>query len=200
MLMKNKIKFDGKKGFIIAIVLVLLVAGYYYYLSHRDVEPEEDVQITKVQDLLLRDLDRNYPPTPKEVVKYYFDITKCLYNEKLSEEDVEALALKLEEIFDDELAAHQVREEYFTDLKNEIIVFQNGNRILNYSTSTSTDVDYFEQDGREVARLYGTFYLQVDKTMHSLDEVFILRRDEDGHWKIYGWEPVKEFATQAAQE
>lgn len=194
--MKSKFKLDGKKGFIIVIVLVLLIVGYYYYLSNRDTQPEEDVTITEAQDLLLRDLDRNYPPTPKEVIKYYFDITKCLYNEKLSEEDVEALALKLEEIFDDELAAHQVREEYFADLKNEITAFQNGNMILNYSTSTSTDVDYFTQDGREFARLYGTFYLQVDKSMRSLDEVFLLRRDDAGHWKIYGWEPVEEETDQ----
>lgn len=197
MPMKKKIKFDGKKGFIIIIILAVLVVGYYYYLSNRDKQPEENVTITAAQELLLRDLDRNYPPTPKEVVKYYFDITKCLYNEKLSEEDVEKLALKLEEIFDAELAAHQVREEYFENLKTEISAFQTANRIINYSTSTSTDVDYFNQDGVECARLYGTFYLQVDKAMHSLEEVFILRRDEDGHWKIYGWEPVEESVTQA---
>lgn len=200
MPMKSKFKLDGKKGFIIVIILVVLIVGYYYYLSNRDKQPEEEVVITKAQDLLLRDLDRNYPPTPKEVVKYYFEITKCLYNEKLSEEDVEALALKLEEIFDEELAAHQVREEYFQNLKNEITAFQSGNMILNYSTSTSTDVDYFDQDGHEYARLYGTFYLQVDKSMRSLDEVFILRRDKEGHWKIYGWEPVEEPVTEAAME
>lgn len=198
--MKNKFKIEGKKGFIIVIILVLLIAGYYYYLSNRDTQPEEDVTITEAQDLLLRDLNRNYPPSPKEVVKYYFDITKCLYNEKLSEEDVEALALKLEEIFDEELAANQVQEEYFQNLKNEITAFQNGNMILNYSTSTSTDVDYFDQDGYEFARLYGTFYLQVNKTMHSLDEVFLLRKDVDGHWKIYGWETVNETETQVTQE
>ena len=198
--MNNKFKIEGKKGFIIVIILVLLIAGYYYYLSNRDTQPEEDVTITEAQDLLLRDLNRNYPPSPKEVVKYYFDITKCLYNEKLSEEDVEALALKLEEIFDEELAANQVQEEYFQNLKNEITAFQNGNMILNYSTSTSTDVDYFDQDGYEFARLYGTFYLQVNKTMHSLDEVFLLRKDADGHWKIYGWETVNETETQVTQE
>ena len=84
MPMKSKFKLDGKKGFIIVIILVVLIVGYYYYLSNRDKQPEEEVVITEAQDLLLRDLDRNYPPTPKEVVKYYFEITKCLYNEKLS--------------------------------------------------------------------------------------------------------------------
>ena len=199
--MKEKVKFEGKKGIIIGLILVILVVGYYYYLSNRNEEPkEEEVEITEVQDLLLRDLERNYPPTPREVVKYYFDITKCLYNEKLPEEDLEALAIKLEEIFDFELSAYQIREEYLTDLKNEVDAFQNGNLILNYSTSTSTDVDYFVEDGREIARLYGTFYLKVGKQMRSLEEVFILRKDEEGHWKIYGWEPVKEDSNQEAQE
>lgn len=199
--MKGKFKLEGKKGFIIVIILVILVIGYYFYLSNRDVEPkEEDVIITEVQELLLRDLDRNYPPTPKEVVKYYFEITKCLYNKKLSEEDVEALALKLAEMFDDELAANQVEEEYFQNLKVEITAFQTNNMILNYSTSSSTDVDYFEEGGRECARLYGTFYLQVDKTMRSLEEVFVLRKDDEGHWKLYGWETVSEEQTQINQE
>ena len=148
--MKGKFKLEGKKGFIIVIILVILVVGYYFYLSNRDVEPkEEDIKLTEAQELLLRDLDRNYPPTPKEVVKYYFEITKCLYNEELSEEDIEALALKLAEMFDDELAANQVEEEYFENLKNEIMAFKNGNMILNYSTSSSTDVDYFNENGRE---------------------------------------------------
>ena len=75
--MKGKFKLEGKKGFIIVIVLLILVVGYYFYLSNRDVEPkEEDVELTEAQELLLRDLERNYPPTPKEVVKYYFEITK----------------------------------------------------------------------------------------------------------------------------
>lgn len=195
--MKKKFKIEGKKGVIILVVLVLLVVGYYYYLSNRPVETEEEVEISEAQELLLRDLNRNYPPSPKEVVKYYFEITKCLYNENLSEKDIEALAWKLEEIFDSELADNQVAEDYLTDLKTEISVFRAGNDlILNYSTSASTDVDYFEEDGYEFARLYGTFYLSVEKNMRSLEEVFLLRKDEDGHWKIYGWQPVAEPLTQ----
>ena len=198
--MKGKFKLDGKKGFVIAIILVVLIIGYYFYLSNREVEPKEEVKLTQAQELLLRDLDRNYPPTPKEVVKYYFQITKCLYNEDLSEEDIEALALKLAEMFDDELAANQVEEEYFENLKNEIMAFKNGNMILNYSTSSSTDVDYFNENGRECARLYGTFYLQVNKKMNSLEEVFVLRKDDEGHWKLYGWDTVSETQTQVTGE
>lgn len=199
--MKKKMKLKGKKGFIIGVILILLVVGYYFSLSNRNTgSKEEDVDISVAKELLLRDLERNYPPTPKEVVKYYFDITKCLYNKNLSEEDVEALALKLEETFDEELVQHQVEEEYFENLKTEISAFQNGNVIVNYSTSSSTDVYYFKENGREYARLYGTFYVQVNKTMNTLEEVFVLRKDEQGHWKLYGWEKVSEKQTEVTEE
>ena len=87
-------KAQGTKGFIIVLVLILLVIGYYYYLSNRTVEETEEVTISQAQDLLLRDLDRNYPPSPKEVVKYFFEITTCLYNEELSEEDIKSIGIK----------------------------------------------------------------------------------------------------------
>lgn len=186
-------KARGIKGLIIAIVLVLLVAGYYYYLAnYHEKETEEEVTISQAQDLLLRDLDRNYPPTPKEVLKYFFEITTCLYNDKLSEQDINALALKLQELCDDELNANNPAEEYLTELKSEVSAFQTGNsRILNYSTSSSVDVDYYEEDGDSFARMYGTYYLQVQKELKSLEEVFVFRKDGDGHWKLYGWQPVE---------
>ncbi|MBQ8039974.1 MAG: hypothetical protein IJ274_08935 [Lachnospiraceae bacterium] len=185
-------KAQGTKGFIIVLVLILLVIGYYYYLSNRTVEETEEVTISQAQDLLLRDLDRNYPPSPKEVVKYFFEITTCLYNEELSEEDIKALALKAQELFDVELIANNPQEEYLTELKSEIASFQTSNsQILNYSTSSSVDVDYFEEDGSSFARIYGTYYLQVQKSLKSLEEVFLLRKDEEGHWKLYGWQPIE---------
>ncbi len=199
--MKNKVKLSGKKGFIIGLILVVLVVGYFIYIFNiNKKQTEDDVVISAAQELLLRDLERNYPPTPKEVVKYYFDITKCLYNKKLPDEDVEALALKLEEMFDEELADNQVKEEYFANLKSEIAAFQNNNMILNYSTSSSTEVVYFDENGRECARLYGTFYLQTNKKSTNQEDVFILRRDDKGRWKLYGWEVVSETETEVVTE
>ena len=82
--MKN---VKGAKGLIIVLVLVLMVVGYFYYLSNRDYADrhEEDVVITPAKELLLKDFGKNYPPTPKEVVKQYLEFTKVLHNEELSD-------------------------------------------------------------------------------------------------------------------
>ena len=121
--MKN---VKGAKGLIIVLVLVLMVVGYFYYLSNRDYADrhEEDVVITPAKELLLKDFSKNYPPTPKEVVKQYLEFTKVLHNEELSDEEVEALGLKLEELFDDELKNAKSDEEYIKDLKSELTTFK----------------------------------------------------------------------------
>lgn len=190
MKLKN---FKGTKGFIIIIVLVLLIVGYFYYLSNRKFESthEDDVKISAAKELLLLDFETSYPPTPKEVVKCYQQFTKVLHNENLSDEEVREVGLKLEELFDEELAESKAEDEYIKDLKSEIIAFKdNKYSIVNMYTSASTDVFEFEMDGYKCARLYGTFNIRTSQGTKVLKDVFILRKDSKGHWKIYGFEPV----------
>ena len=82
------------KNVIIIVVLIALVGGYYFYLSNRN-KTEDDTEVTAVHDVILRNLETNYPPTPKEVVKYYSEITKCLHNENYTDEQFEQMADKL---------------------------------------------------------------------------------------------------------
>ncbi len=182
----------GVKGFIIILILILLVVGYYYYLSNRSYKDrkEAEVVITPAQSLLLLNFDINYPPTPKEVVKQYMEFSKVLHNEDLTDEEVEAVGIKLLEILDDDLVANKTREDYLKDLKSELKTFKdNDYAIVNMYTSQSTDVDFFEVEGRECASLYGTFSIRTDSGTQLLQDIFILRKDENGHWKIYGWQP-----------
>ena len=177
-------KFKGTKGLIIVLALILLVVGYYYYLSNRhNARSEDNVKVTPAQEVLLTNYEVNYPPTPKEVVKSYLDITKVLHNEDLTDEEVEAVGLKLEELFDKELAEN-------TSFKS------NDYSIVNYYTSSSTEVDYYTADGFELSRLYGTYNIRTSSGTQILTEVFVLRKDENGRWKIYGWQPVTTDETE----
>jgi len=177
---------------IIAAVLAALVFGYYTYLGRksRQQQAEETVQITAVQSVLMKDLERSYPPTPKEVLKYYCQITQCFYNEEYSEEELLELAAKIQELYDDELVANKSQEDYLKDLKTEIAdMKQNHYTVASYEISASTDVERFVEDGRSCARLYCTFNLKQAGTTGTTASVeqFVLRQDEDEHWKILGW-------------
>lgn len=186
----------GFKGTIIIVVMVLFVVGYYSYLSNKSYsagKEAEGVKATQVQEVLLRDLSINYPPTPKEVVKYFSEITKCFYNETYTEEELVELALKIQGLYDEELIANKSQEDYLKDLKSDIKVWQDqGYTISSYSLSASTDVEYPVHNGQEWAKLYCTYTLRSKTNLQGLMEVFLLRKDEEGHWKIYGWETPKE--------
>ena len=186
-------KGSGLKSFIIILVMILIVAGYYYYLSNKSKPKTETTTLTEVDNVLLRDMDTNYPPSPKEVVKYYAAITKCFYDGNYSDEQLEQLANRARSLYDDELKATQTEEKYLEDLKFDIDSYQKKElTISSYSTSSSVDVEYKTTEQGNLASLYCLFNMREGKTMLNSNQVFLLRKDEEGHWKILGWTLVKE--------
>lgn len=193
-------RFRGTKGIIILVMMMVLVIGYFYYLSNKTVSSDNKTatvnteKISPVATVLLRNLDINYPATPKEVVKYYAELTKVLYNEEYTDEEFQALAVKIQQLYDPELVANKEQSEYLQDLKDEIEAFHTNKwTISTYWTSSSTDVERFTEDGYEFARLYCTFTIRQSGGSGSSNEVFLLRKDENEHWKIYGWKQVQKF-------
>ena len=141
---------SGVKVLVIGIVLLCLVLGYYYYLSNKDagVKEEAEVTITAVQEALMRNLDNNYPPSPREVLKYYGELAQCLHNEEYSEEEFLQLAEQIQRLYDDELVANQTKEQYIQGLTWDVNNMKEKEVVISsYSLSSSTDVDYFEADG-----------------------------------------------------
>ncbi|MCD8039853.1 MAG: hypothetical protein LUE96_12360 [Lachnospiraceae bacterium] len=181
------------KGAIIVVVLAVLVGGYYFYISNMEKESEETT-ISAVQDVLLRNLDNDYPSTPKELLRYYCEITKCLYNENYTDNQLEQMADKLLALYDEELAQNNPREQYIDDLKEDVQEFLDSNySIVSYTTSSSTDVEEYTYDGRTCAKLYCTYSIKSGSDYVSSRMVFILRKETgSGHWKILGFEPVTE--------
>lgn len=194
--MKKKGNTGGVKIFVIGMILVVLVVGYYVYMNNKvKSSKEEQTQVTAVQNVLLKDLERSYPATPKEVVRYFCDITMCFYNEEYSEDELLQMAEKIQGIYDEELKENKTQEQYLKDLKSEIADRkQKKCTISGYELSSSTDVKSFTKDGYSCASLYATFRMKQDGATAEVMEQFILRKDADGHWKIYGWEPVEEEA------
>lgn len=179
---------------IVVVVLAVIVLVFFAYQGTRGKrqQAEEAVSATVVQNVLMRDLEHNYPPTPKEVVKYYAEITECFYNEEYSEEEFVKLANKIQHLYDVELIANQ--ENYLEDLRQDVQdMKKNKYTIASYEVSASTDVEYFTKDEDSCARLYCTFNIrQEGGTRITSLEQFVLRKDVDGHWKILGWELVED--------
>lgn len=191
----KKRKSSGIRILIVGIVLVCMIVGYYYYLSNKrnETTTEDAVEVSKVQELLLYNLERNYPPSPKEVVKLFGEFAMCIHNEEYSDEELEALAEKVQQLYDEELIANQTMEQYMESLHWDVNTLKQDDIVISsYATSASTDVEYFENNGYECARLYCSFTLRKGKHIEPVNEIFVLRQDGEGHWKIYGWAKAEE--------
>lgn len=188
---------------LIVVLFVSVILGLFIYVNNKPQSGsvEDDVVISNVDNVVLRNLDINYPPTPKEVLKYYSEITMCFYEENLSEEDLVRLAQTARKLYDAELCADVTEEEYLASLREDILEFNSlGIVVSGYTVSASTDVEEFVVDGRECARLYVTYRLRQGTEYIYSNEVFIMRKDEDGHWKILGWKLLEEEEVESLQE
>ncbi len=195
--MKTKKGKFTTQSIIVLMILILGVVGYYCYLVNRSNRSADEKAPTAVENVLLRDLDNNYPPTPKEVIRFYNDIIKCFYNEKCSQEELEALALKARGLYDQELLDHNEWDTYLFNLEAEIQDFRNNNRkISNISLASSMDVEEFTQDGYKFARIRCGYNILQGRESSSSLQVYLLRKDEDGHWKIYGWDLAENLRDQ----
>lgn len=174
---------------IIIAVLLVVVVGYYAYLSGKSRNAANEAKMTQTQLVLSRDLQNDYPPTVKEVIKYYTDIQKCLYNEECTDEEVERLGLRARELYDAELLENNEESMNILQLKADVASFRSeGNKINSVAVSSSVNVDTFTDDGYEFARIQCSYTMIEGGKSKQTSTIYLLRRDENRRWKIYGWD------------
>lgn len=186
--MKNADKRTTRITIVVSILIIVIV-GYYCYLVNRPAKQAAEKELTAIDEVLLRNLVHDYPPTVKEVVKYHNEITKCLYNEKCEQEDFEDLIRRDRDLYDNSLLLNNKWETHTINLLAEVTAFQNAKRKLTGAkVGASTDVDYFEQDGYSFARIPCSYTVMEGTDSTTTLHIFLLRKDSGGHWKIYGWD------------
>lgn len=183
---------------IIIICLVAALVGYYAYLSNKNKESQDEATMTLVQSTLSRDLVSDYPATPKEVMKYYHEIMKCFYDEETTEKEIDQLALKARELYDRDLLAENPESVYLASLRSEISDFKDKKRkISSFSVPGSTSVVTDTIDGYSFARIVCSFNVTEGGFTTRIRTAYLLRRDENKRWKIYGWLPAGDLDTGA---
>ena len=124
--MKN---LSSLKGVLIVLVLAVLIVTYSVHMSNlaKGKEDEGTVKTDAVTELLQRNLTTNYPQTPKEVIKYFSEITQCYYNEEYTDEQLILLADQMLKLYDPELANFKSHDDYIQDLKDDIAEYKFNN-------------------------------------------------------------------------
>lgn len=182
---------------IIGVICIALVVGYYYYLSNRNTS-SENVEVSEVQKLILRDLkEKAYPETPREVVKLYNRIVSCYYNEDYTEEEFRQLTDQELLLMDSELLDNNPPEQYFLRVEAEVEYYRGRNRTINNaSVCDSNEVKFATIDGDECAYVEASYFVRDDDGFTKSNQNYVLRKDEEGRWKILAFELKKGVANE----
>lgn len=175
---------------IISVLCIGLIVGYYFYLSHRDKKDvENSTEVSAVEEVLMKDLEKDYPPTPREVVKFYNRILTCYYNEEYDREQFESLADQARALMDEELLANNPREDYLARLEIEINGYkEKGQKLANTTVDDSSDIVTKKIKGKECAFVTASYFIREGSTPSKTFEEYVLRKDDDGKWKILGYQ------------
>ena len=185
---------------VLFIFLLVLVVGYYAYLSGTHRTEQQEAVMSEVDTALSRDLDNDYPATPKEVIKYYNDLMKCFYNEECTAEELQDLGRKSLQLFDEVLQENNDEDTYLIRLQGEVRNYKDNKRkITSVSLAPSTNVDYYSVDGYSFARISCGYTMTENGKKTSTVMVYLLRRDDSRRWKIYGWETADQLNSKLEQ-
>lgn len=177
------------KFVIIGIACIILICVGFYSFSQKNTTKEKD--LTEVEKLIVKDLENNYPKTPREVVKLYNKIVSCYYGGEITNAEVEKLADQMLLILDDELLTVNQRDEYIDTVKKDIRNYENQNRsVVSANVCDSNEVKYID-DKKEgtsktdkLAYVNANYFINTDGNFAYSYQEFVLRKDDDGRWKI----------------
>lgn len=171
---------------ILAVICIVLIVGVFWRVNRsREASVEDTVKLTEVQKVITKDLDKNYPETPREVIKTYNRIISCFYGEEYTEEELYELGNQARKLFDSELLENNPEDAYFEALKADIAEYKEKSKtIASASVCDSNDVKVQKVDGDECAYVTASYFINENKKYSRTYQTYVLRKDEDGKWKI----------------
>ena len=175
---------------VVAVVCLLVFGGYFFYLNHRSSGLSEgDVEVTAVQEVISKQLDTAYPPTPREVIKFYNRILECMYGEKYTQKQFDQMADQARKLMDDELIAGNPEQEYKKQLQEEVTEYkEDSQKIIQTTVCDSDEVEYVKLEGKECAYVESSYFMRKGKGKFMRTyERYLLRKADDGKWKILAY-------------
>ena len=189
--MNTKKKKNSPVGTIIFCVLLAgVIIGMYIMLTRNNEETKAEIPVetTEAEILIKRDLNWDYPATPREVVKLYARITKCLYNDELTDEQMEKLVKQVRNLYSYDLLENNAEDEMLAFIKGEIAEYRKeGKVIYSYTIDSANNVTTIKTKAGNTSLIKMYFTLKAGARMDRAFEEFSLIEEASGKWKIAGW-------------
>lgn len=189
-----------KTGIVIAaIACALLLCVGFYNLKNHSGTGEEAKDMTTVQKIDARNLEQDYPKTPRAVLKLYNEIITSYYEGNYTEEEFDKLIDQARILFDKELADNNTKEEYKSAVQDSIANYSGRNfKIRQTDVCDSSDVKYITDDknGDQLAYVTASYFTEEKKKFDKTYQMYVLRKDAEGNWKILTFYKVEGNSTE----
>lgn len=187
---------------IAALVCVILVCGGFYFVKNRANSSPEEGDLTQIQKLITRNLEQQYPATPREVIVLYNKIIMMYYEGEYSEEEFQALAAQTLMLFDKELADINPLQSYMASLRAEINDYKIRNRsIKKANVCDSRDVLFLTDPNNqdEIAYVTASYFVKEDTSYEKIHQRYVLRKDSEGCWKILTYYQIEGKSSEGEE-
>ena len=184
---------------IAAVVCVILLCVGFYFVKNRDGAEQAPEEMTVVQKINAKDLTDNYPQSPRAVIKLFNQIITSYYNEKYSDEEFDKLIDQVRLLFDSELADNNPKEDLKSAVEDSITDYKNRSfKIRKTDVCDTDDVKYLTDDsnGDKIAYVEASYFTEEKKQFDKTYQMYVLRKDEDGKWKILTFYKITGTSTE----
>ncbi len=180
-------------------LVIAVVLGAFLALNLREdnsIFSKEEKLNTEAQNILVKDIDRNYPATVREVVRLFSRISQCYHNQEISEEEFLELAEMQRKLFDAEFLENNPSETFKNNLSSEIDAAKERKyQMVTWRVQKQSSVKTWQDGENSFASIIASYTMneKVEGYTRTFEE-FLLREDEKGRWKIVGWrltEPIE---------
>lgn len=184
---KNLAKLIGSLCLVVVVVL-----GVFLALNLREdnsIFSKGSGKNTEAQNILAKDVDRNYPATVREVVRLFSRISQCYHNQEISEEEFQALAEMQQKLFDEEFLENNPFYHFVNNLSEEIEAAKAREyTMVTWRVQKQSSVETWQEGDNSFASIIACYTMNAkDEGYTRTFEEFLLREDENGRWKIVGW-------------
>ena len=171
---------------ILAIVIVAAICTAFYIVNNNSKkESAKEAELTEIQKITTRNMEKDYPATPREVIKFYDRIIKCYYGRQYSDDELEQLADQALSMFDDDLLKKNEKESYIESVKSDAAQYEEDNKSISQTdVCDSNDVKYMTDNGDDIAYVTASYFIKNGSSYTKTYQEYVLRKDDDGDWKI----------------
>ncbi len=180
------------KNRIVAIFITVAIAilGVFIFLTFRPVKTVTDTaEITEIERLMVKNIETDYPATPREVVKLYNRYLLAIYNADTTDDQIRQLLDKQRSLYDEELLSVNPFDNNYSGIIAETAEYKKeGRTIVNTTVGGSDEVIYKQFEGRSYALIDASYFMRSNGGNFSKTyETYMLRKDVEGKWRILGF-------------